>query len=201
MGGAATRERGRPARSRAGGGPVSQVRKRPLFHSRMIRPPGRGRYLFETPLFRPVSGALSHGPDPSIAPHRISLRHSARLLRLPLKGGVIEFYRKPCAGLKHSPLEGESVRQGLRPQSNRWGGRNRRDCRLGDPAQRSGRRYSWYCSRERTSTSGRRPRPLRNSSSTRKAAPTTWPPNRRTSRTVAAAVPPVASRSSTSRTR
>ncbi len=34
----------------------------------------------------------------------------------------MEFYWKPCAGLKHSPLEGESVRQGLRPQSNRWGG-------------------------------------------------------------------------------
>ena len=36
---------------------------------------------------------------------------------------------------KHSPLEGESVRQGLRPQSNRWGGRNRRDRQIGDPAR------------------------------------------------------------------
>jgi len=25
------------------------------------------------------------------------------------------------------------VRQGLRPQSNRWGGRNRRDSQIGDP--------------------------------------------------------------------
>ena len=33
--------------------------------------------------------------------------------------------------------------------------------------------YSWYCSRDRISTSGRRLRPLRKSSSTRKAAPTT----------------------------
>ena len=70
------------------------------------------------------------------APHRISHRLAARLLRLPLQGGVIEFYWKPCAGLKnHSPLEGESVRQGLRPQSNRWGGLNRRDRRIGDPAR------------------------------------------------------------------
>ena len=35
----------------------------------------------------------------------------------------------------HSPLEGESVRQGLRPQSNRWGGRNRRDRHIGDSAR------------------------------------------------------------------
>ena len=74
--------------------------------------------------------------EPSLTPHRISLRHPARLLRLPLQGGVIEFYWKPCAGLKHSPLEGESVRQGLRPQSNRWGGRNRRDRQIGDSARR-----------------------------------------------------------------
>ena len=66
-------------------------------------------------------------------PHQPS--PAARLLRLPLKGGVIEFYWKPCAGLNHSPLEGESVRQGLRPQSNRWGGRNRRDRHIGDPAR------------------------------------------------------------------
>ena len=32
--------------------------------------------------------------------------------------------KEPGSALKHSPLEGESVRQGLRPQSNRWGGRN-----------------------------------------------------------------------------
>ena len=61
-------------------------------------------------------------------PHRISLRLTARLLRLPLEGGVIpavltddvvytldrehglhhakESGKKPCAGLKnHSPLE------------------------------------------------------------------------------------------------
>ena len=49
---------------------------------------------------------VTHGP-PRLPPLRISLRHSARLLRLPLKGGVIPSY----AGLKyHSPLEGESAR-------------------------------------------------------------------------------------------
>ena len=31
--------------------------------------------------------------------------------------------KEPFAGLKnHSPLEGESARQGRSPQSNRWGG-------------------------------------------------------------------------------
>ena len=77
-------------------------------------------------------------------PHRISLRLVARLLRLPLQGGVIpavltddiiytldrehglhpaqESGKEPCAGLKnHSPLEGESARPGRSPQSNRWG--------------------------------------------------------------------------------
>ena len=75
-------------------------------------------------------------------PHRISHRHPARLLR-PLKGGVISLqsgnvvykldrehglHRAQESGNTshaslnyHSPLE-ESVRQGLRPQSNRWGG-------------------------------------------------------------------------------
>ena len=51
-------------------------------------------------------------------PHRISLRLGARLLRLPLKGGVIL-----CSLDKdrdHSPLEGESAR-GRSPQSSRWG--------------------------------------------------------------------------------
>ncbi len=78
-------------------------------------------------------------------PHRISLRLPARLLRLPLKGGVIpevrtgdvvhtldrehglrrakESGKEHCAGLKnHSPLEGESARQGRSPQSSRRGG-------------------------------------------------------------------------------
>ena len=58
----------------------------------------------------------------SATPHRISLRHPARLLRLPLQGGVIlEARTRLPVELNHSPLEGESVRQGLRPQSNRWG--------------------------------------------------------------------------------
>ncbi len=83
-----------------------------------------------------------HQPSPSRAalrrrvyppPHQPS--PAAGLLRLPLKGGLIEIYWKPCAGLYHSPLEGESVRQGLCPQSNRWGGRNRRDRHIGDPAR------------------------------------------------------------------
>ena len=83
--------------------------------------------------------------DPLSTPHRISLRLTARLLRLPLEGGVIpavltddvvytldrehglhpakESSKKPCAGLEdHSPLEGESARLGRSPQSSRWGG-------------------------------------------------------------------------------
>ena len=44
--------------------------------------------------------------------------------------------KKSRAGLEnHSPLEGESVRQGLCPQSNRWGGRNRRDRQMGESAR------------------------------------------------------------------
>ena len=76
-----------------------------------------------------IAGGASRAPPP----HQPS--PAARLLRLPLKGGVIEFYWKPCAGLKHSPLEGESVRQGLRPQSNRWGGGNWRDRQIGESAR------------------------------------------------------------------
>ena len=54
----------------------------------------------------------------ALAPHRRSLRHSARLLRLPLKGGVIG---ASYAGLRyHSPLEGESAR-GRSPSSSRRG--------------------------------------------------------------------------------
>ena len=82
--------------------------------------------------------------SPLSTPHRISLRLTARLLRLPLEGGVIpavltddvvytldrehglhpakESGKKPCAGLEdHSPLEGESARPGRSPQSSRWG--------------------------------------------------------------------------------
>jgi len=47
-----------------------------------------------------------------------------------------EWGKKPDAGLEnHSPLEGESERQGLRPQSNRWGGRNRRERQIGESAR------------------------------------------------------------------
>ncbi len=78
-------------------------------------------------------------------PHRISLRLAARLLRLPLEGGVIpavltddvvytldrehglhpakESGKKPCAGLEdHSPLEGESAR-GAEPAVEPVGGK------------------------------------------------------------------------------
>ena len=73
--------------------------------------------------------------DPLSTPHRISLRLAARLLRLPLMGGVIpavrtgkvvhtldrehglhpakELGKEPCAGLKHhSPLRGSRREQG-----------------------------------------------------------------------------------------
>ena len=101
---------------------------------------------------RPVSDDQRHyrrqgGGNWLPPPHRISLRLAARLLRLPLEGGVIpavqtgdvvytldrehglhhakESGKKPCAGLKHhSPLEGESAR-GRSPQSSRWGGTRR----------------------------------------------------------------------------
>ena len=61
----------------------------PLFHSRMIRPvvggggPARGQTGVSQ---RAHVGFLRSRPP---APHRISLRLAARLLRLPLKGGVI----------------------------------------------------------------------------------------------------------------
>ena len=85
----------------------------------------------------------SNPAAPANTPHRISHRHPARLLRLPLKGGVIslqsgnvlykldrehglhpaqESSNTPHAGLSyHSPLEGESVRQG-RARSRTGGG-------------------------------------------------------------------------------
>ena len=40
----------------------------------MVRTAGGGQHLSETHLFRPISAAPSHGPEPSLAPHRISLR-------------------------------------------------------------------------------------------------------------------------------
>ena len=61
----------------------------PLFHSRMTRPvvggggPARGQTGVSQ---RAHVGFLRSRPP---APHRISLRLAARLLRLPLKGGVI----------------------------------------------------------------------------------------------------------------
>ncbi len=88
-------------------------------------------------------GRTTPPESPATAPHRISLRHTARLLRLPLKGGVIpgtnrerrlhfrpgtwftparETGKTPHASLKyHSPLEGESERQGRSPPSSRRG--------------------------------------------------------------------------------
>ena len=107
------------ARSRAGGG---QTRRPVSDDQRHYRRQGGGYWLAPPP----------HQPSPA-----------ARLLRLPLEGGVIpavltgdvvytldrehglhpakESGKKPCAGLEdHSPLEGESAR-GRSPQSSRWG--------------------------------------------------------------------------------
>ena len=56
--------------------------------------------------------------SPASAPHRISHRLAARLLRLPLEGGVI--LERLMQAKNHSPLEGESAR-GRSPQSSRWG--------------------------------------------------------------------------------
>ena len=76
----------------------------------------------------------SHGPEPSRAlsasafacgaalwrrdcppPHQPS--PAARLLRLPLKGGVLEASTRLPVELYHSPLEGESARPTRRPES------------------------------------------------------------------------------------
>ena len=62
----------------------------PLFHSRLIRPVvgGGGTARGQTGVSqRAHVGFLRSRPAPT--PHRISLRLAARLLRLPLKGGVI----------------------------------------------------------------------------------------------------------------
>ena len=62
----------------------------PLFHSRMIRPVvgGGGRTRGQTGVFQRVYVGFLRSRPPN-TPHRISLRLAARLLRLPLKGGVI----------------------------------------------------------------------------------------------------------------
>ena len=66
--------------------PIGQIG--PLFHSRMIRTAGRGPGSRANGSFPGVHvGFLRSHPAPT--PHRISLRLAARLLRLPLKGGVI----------------------------------------------------------------------------------------------------------------
>ncbi len=59
----------------------------------------------------PLATWRGRGPQSfgSAPPHRISLRLAARLLRLPLKGGVI---CKPCSAC---------TRPGRSPQSSRWG--------------------------------------------------------------------------------
>ena len=112
------------ARSRAGGG---QTRRPVSDDQRHYRRRGGGYWLAPPP----------HQPSPA-----------ARLLRLPLEGGVIpavltddildtldrehglhrakESGKKLFAGLKnHSPLEGESARPGRSPQSSRRGGTRR----------------------------------------------------------------------------
>ena len=61
--------------------------KDPLYHSRMIRAAGRGRGSRANGSFPRVHVGFLRSCPP--APHRISLRLAARLLRLPLKGGVI----------------------------------------------------------------------------------------------------------------
>ena len=63
------------------------------------------------------------------APHRISLRHSAWLLRLPLKGGVI-FWDKPHSSFTHAARDGRVpgwlTTEGLAKPCQLWCGRDAR---------------------------------------------------------------------------
>ena len=69
--------------------PAPDRHKDPLFHSRMIRPVrGQGHGWRAYGSFPKGARRLSE-KSPARHPHRISLRLAARLLRLPLKGGVI----------------------------------------------------------------------------------------------------------------
>ena len=61
----------------------------PLFHSRMIRTVARGPGLRANGSFPKGARRLSEKSPGAHPPHRINLRLAARLLRLPLKGGVI----------------------------------------------------------------------------------------------------------------
>ena len=76
--GADSASRGSSTRGRAGGGPTRRPVRAAQQHSQSHQA-------------RPSSSNGTHCPKaaPASVPHRISLRHSARLLRLPLKGGVI----------------------------------------------------------------------------------------------------------------
>ena len=121
----------------AGGTPALPGGLHPLTSSQQTRSIGTCVYLwflfnnhrqFLPPMIRPVARS---GAEPYPPPHQPSPFGSASAT--PPPGGSDT--PAPDAGLCHSPLEGESVRPGLRPQSNRWGGRNRRDRQIGDPAR------------------------------------------------------------------
>ncbi len=82
---------------------------------------------------RPVSDDQRHyrrqGGGCWLAPPPHQPSPAARLLRLPLEGGVIHVReRRPgmalCKPQDHSPLEGESARPGRSPQSSRRGGKH-----------------------------------------------------------------------------
>ena len=138
--------RGTPAgRDRTRGQGGQRIRLRPhLPGARAGLLPGgvdsRGEAAHQPPGPSPAKNAAGavRGLTAGVSPHRISLRLPARLLRLPLKGGVIpEFFEVGLvdwrrdhllgassalsAAQHHSPLEGESARQGRSPQSSRWG--------------------------------------------------------------------------------
>ena len=82
-----------------------------------------------------TGGGVGRGCAEPCPPTACSLRRSARLLRLPLKGGVIEFYWKPCAGLQSLP-PGGGVGETRAPARSRTGGGNGIGelGRIGDPA-------------------------------------------------------------------
>jgi len=63
------------------------------------------RILSEAPLFRPVSAAPSHGPESSLAPHRISLRHPALLCGVAI--APLRISLRLRLGFCDSPSRGE----------------------------------------------------------------------------------------------
>ena len=125
-----------------------QIRS-PLAALRTIRsatPSSLGRSATELPPYfctttsmgQPPPGPYITGDGKAATGPDFSPRNRARspVQASATPGGVIlEASTGLPVELYHSPLEGESVRQGPRPQSNRWGGRNRLDRQIGDSAR------------------------------------------------------------------